>query len=79
MEKAISSAFTILHSAFCIQKQNGSPHSTPVPITTPKFDPETYVKSPFSCSSWQSMQNWVQGTAWRRFSPMVAWQLVQTP
>ena len=38
-----------------------------------------YDKSPFSCSSWQSMQNGVQGTACSRFSPITFWQLVQVP
>ena len=38
-----------------------------------------YASSPFSWSSWQSMQNGVQGTAWRRFSPMTLPQLEQTP
>src|SRR3954447_4198171 len=38
-----------------------------------------YERSPFSCSSWQSMQYGVQGTAARRLSPMVAPQFVQVP
>src|SRR6266498_1709850 len=38
-----------------------------------------YASSPFSCSSWQSMQYGVQGTADRRFSPIWLLQLVQVP
>ena len=48
------------------------------PLKVTQKEP-TYERSPFSCSSWQSIQNGVQGTADRRLSPMVAPQLVQVP
>jgi len=68
------STFNIQHSPFNIKK--GSANRAP---SKKLRNTKTYERSPFSCSSWQSMQNGVQGTAARRLSPMVAPQFVQVP
>ena len=72
--------FNIQHSAFNIEPFSIKKGSAAALPQIRRLDRKlSYERSPFSCSSWQSMQNGVQGTAARRFSPMVAPQFVQVP
>jgi hypothetical protein len=57
------------------QKNKGSAEALPFV----KIVMRLFYSNPFSCSSWQSMQKGVQGTACRRFSPITAPQFVQMP
>jgi len=68
------STFNIEHST--LENKRERNHALPV---SEVIDNPPYERSPFSCSSWQSMQNGVQGTAERRLSPIVAPQFVQVP
>src|SRR5258706_12107615 len=73
------STFNIEHSTFNIQHRKTKGSANRAPLKIQRKNPPTYERSPFSCSSWQSMQYGVQGTAERRLSPIVAPQFVQVP
>lgn len=68
----------LLHSTMNVQHFKRKKERIPALLSN-QATQTLYVRSPFSCSSWQSMQYGDQGTAASRFSPMVAPQFVHVP